>query len=760
MKRKVRIKSLPKGYHMMPDGNIMKDADHMAHGGSVKKNLGPVPRDRANLEAERGEIAITDLDRSGNLGVYNIGGQRHSNGGTPLNLDPGSFIFSDTKKMKIKDPDFLAQFGKKKAVTPAKLVKPFMDMNDYTAALYSDTADDIQKRTANSMIDNYKKKISQVAAYQEGMKGQEAPTFAQPYMDALNTIPELAAYGGYIPKAQNGLNGLRGVYGIQENNPLSVNRGQTQFAPFVVNTDVSQQAQEEKPKTSRNDQFSAVDPVFVGILEELGAIPQIGEGDFTNPDYVNYSRIQGRVPGTEGLYEDAQANLEGWVKRMEDLGYDFSDWKDADGNIDIKSIKGEDPRVKAYQEWWNPKVDQWIEEANQARQDAGYEPFMDDQIKSLQKQKFYNTGDPNAQPGSYVDSKLGTYTTSRFLPKVNYEMQADTVYFCVDGQVMGQSVRPGTQPQAPSGTDVKGPFTSQAAAAQACGVESTSVDVEEVKGDRTYPFQQDVNNYLTNLRNKRSEKLRLSYSPQLAPRLMDAVYLDPTEAISEIMGSSRSMADAIGAFAGPNRQLSGISKLSGEAGQQAARIEAEYANTNAKIANEAERANAQLLTENDRLNLLQRITGYDKNVKAQEVFDEKMRGYRTNGNELWNALNTNLAKAKFLNKLYPDFQINMLPGMYGEIMANPEVLRAMQDPAKYKGMQQDQRRELMNRVTEEAWTLFPEKTAQDGKDQNAAGRAAYITKLMSGKDSEPGAYNDPYRDYLRSIMDYLPQVYE
>ena len=180
MKRKVRIKSLPQGYHMMPDGTVMKDSAHMAEGGTVNKNLPPIPRDMANLEAEKGEVAMTDLGNTGMMGLYNIGGERHSNGGTPLNLDPGSFIYSDTRKMKIKDPEFLAKYGKTKPVTPAKLVKPFLGINDFTNTLYDQNADPIQKRTAEAMIDKYKDKAGEIPFYQEAMKGfpQGVPTVA------------------------------------------------------------------------------------------------------------------------------------------------------------------------------------------------------------------------------------------------------------------------------------------------------------------------------------------------------------------------------------------------------------------------------------------------------------------------------------------------------------------------------------------------------------------------------------------------------
>jgi hypothetical protein len=90
-----------------------------------------------------------------------------------------------------------------------------------------------------------------------------------------------------------------------------------------------------------------------------------------------------------------------------------------------------------------------------------------------------------------------------------------------------------------------------------------------------------------------------------------------------------------------------------------------------------------------------------------------------------------------------------MPGMYGEITANPEVLRAMQDPEKLKNLQGDKRKEYLNRITQEAWTVYPENITQDGKDTNAPFRAAYINKAMFGKDT-PNAEQtiNPFQEYV------------
>ncbi len=140
---------------------------------AVKDTLQAVPRDMANLEAERGETAYGDLDNDGEMEHSKIGGKRHSQGGTPLNLQPGTFIYSDTKSMKLKG-QALAQFGKSvgssKGYTPADLAKQY-EINKYKAILADPNADQYQKRTAEMMMNNNKLKLAQLALAQEAKKG-------------------------------------------------------------------------------------------------------------------------------------------------------------------------------------------------------------------------------------------------------------------------------------------------------------------------------------------------------------------------------------------------------------------------------------------------------------------------------------------------------------------------------------------------------------------------------------------------------------
>lgn len=154
--------------------------------------LKQVPRDEANLEAEKGETAFGDINGDGFTEHMLIGGKRHSEGGTPLNLPDGTFIFSDTAAMKIKDPEILAKFGKKSgSFTPAELAKPY-DINKYRKILEDPNSDKVDKKSAELMIKNINLKLGALALAQESKKGfpQGIPEVAQPYMEQMGIREE------------------------------------------------------------------------------------------------------------------------------------------------------------------------------------------------------------------------------------------------------------------------------------------------------------------------------------------------------------------------------------------------------------------------------------------------------------------------------------------------------------------------------------------------------------------------------------------
>jgi len=163
------------------------------------KTLKSVPIDEANIEAEGGETALVP-DVNGIPAHYNIEGPRHSQGGVPLNMPDNSFIFSDTAKMKIKDPDILKMFDytdaqitkikKSRGITPADIAKKY-DINKYREALQDKHSNKIERGTAELNIKNANLKLAQLALYQESMKGfpDGIPSVALPFIGKFGINP-------------------------------------------------------------------------------------------------------------------------------------------------------------------------------------------------------------------------------------------------------------------------------------------------------------------------------------------------------------------------------------------------------------------------------------------------------------------------------------------------------------------------------------------------------------------------------------------
>ena len=208
MLRKVRIKKVPKartGYQV--DGSLVNDvpamggADYNAYIGKPKlresKYITAVPRDEANLEAEGGETVYGDINGDGMPEHQIIKGPRHHSGGVPLNLPDDTFIFSDTRGMKIKDPEILDMFGKagtNKAYTPAQLAKQY-DIQKYRKILEDPESDKLDRDTAELMIKKFVIKLGCLALAQEAKKGfpQGIPAVAKPCMEAKGITEEQIA---------------------------------------------------------------------------------------------------------------------------------------------------------------------------------------------------------------------------------------------------------------------------------------------------------------------------------------------------------------------------------------------------------------------------------------------------------------------------------------------------------------------------------------------------------------------------------------
>lgn len=205
----------------------------------INKTLKPVPEHLANVEAEKDEtVMFPKTEAFGDFpSLYNVGGKRHVNGGTNLSLPEDSFVFSDTKDMRIKDKTILAMFGKtigkkgQKQFTPAELSKKY-DINKFLKTLADPDATKVEKATAEQMIKNYQLKLGQLALVQESSKGfpDGIPAVAVPYLYTVGVDPQ-AILG--IPQNQQpakspmpGMQTGGGMYNVDDSNVAPENRYQ------------------------------------------------------------------------------------------------------------------------------------------------------------------------------------------------------------------------------------------------------------------------------------------------------------------------------------------------------------------------------------------------------------------------------------------------------------------------------------------------------------------------------------------------------
>lgn len=178
---------------------------------TLSKVLGPVNKKIANVEAEKGETVVTNMSRGLNniYEMYDIGGKKHSQGGTPLNLptdsgtetDGTSFIFSDNKKMIVKDPAILEYFGVSgnKPKTFAEISKSWLpSINASKQILINPDSDKITRKSAEMSMDNAAFKIAALKLLQESKKGMKdgVPNGLSPFFDKLQINPgDLFAMG-------------------------------------------------------------------------------------------------------------------------------------------------------------------------------------------------------------------------------------------------------------------------------------------------------------------------------------------------------------------------------------------------------------------------------------------------------------------------------------------------------------------------------------------------------------------------------------
>jgi len=141
-------------------------------------------QENANVEVERGEL-IKDSKY-----LYKVGGEKHSKGGTKVNVEPGAYVFSDYIVMEpaLREAfNFGGTSKKKKENTIASLLSKKVDVKDYNRnkeiiekAQLGSEVDQYSLNTAINRLPDYDKYISRAALAGELSKAFQGKPFEIP----------------------------------------------------------------------------------------------------------------------------------------------------------------------------------------------------------------------------------------------------------------------------------------------------------------------------------------------------------------------------------------------------------------------------------------------------------------------------------------------------------------------------------------------------------------------------------------------------
>ena len=666
MYHKVKIKKLPnKAVGGGINGNRILNNQLLSWGGAdfnmapqkpkVTGTITGVPREEANLEAEGGETVYGDINGDGMAEHLTIQGPRHSSGGVPLNLPDGTFIFSDTKSMKIKDPAILALFNKPKgSYTPADLAKT-ADISKYRKILQDPDSDAIDRKTAELMIRNYNMKLGALALAQESKKGfpQGIPEVSRPYIMA---------------------------HQIKDEDLMPQQSQQEEVAEGPMSN--PQEEMMEQPM----GQYGYEMPFYSG-----DAMPIYDE--YAYGGSLNKYQSRGQV---EPTYDVKDPNLRPDITGQ---GYQFVD-PGKDYIYDQGSI-GAQTSKKGYKV--DPESGFWYDSKRNTPGKGGLEDFYNRHKFFIDKYK-----------GKYGEGKDAWMkeqreSAGRKNPAMSYVINENNALYgklsggkqLVDTQQKGWEVpgvelfnMPGIQQKAAEEKKEEPKKKEEEKKEEI----TTQKPEQEQQEEQTPPAQvppaafwlQDTLKTAGAAANLAGIKKYMPWAPNADLQTATPTYLDPTRELAAQSEQANIASQANTTFAGPQALGARNAAVQGAGAKGAADTLSRYNNANVNLANQFAWKEADVNNQESMLNQASKQRLYDQNTSANQQYDNaKRQAKNALLNQYVNSI-TNKEKTNALNQMYPQFAVDPSKGgrMYytgQDKKIKPETSKQLFDVAtKYK----------------------------------------------------------------------------
>lgn len=660
MKRKVVITKLPKAQSGLEvkQGLNSRVAPWFSSGSmsapsiSVNKTIKAVPRDQANIEAEKGEVAMLPT-KSGIPDTYRIGGQRHHSGGTPLSVPPKTFIYSDTKDMRIKDKEMLKQFGMggDGPYTPADIAKKY-DVNKFKKILLDPDTDKIMRDTAEKMIANYNLKLGKLALLQESMKGfpQGVPEVAIAYMESMKINPAEFIQGpeagedAQEPQARYGGNIMK--YGGRDDSNKRVIVNLPKTKRVIVNLPKAQVGKEvtESPK-SYEKSFASV-------------VKTVSDPDVQKAIYENYLKEAEKIKDPKVRATALAAPIDKVIKNLIQMqkqnyaihsaGIDLSDvegvWDNPNASDKNKKKWAKNEKYKATMAELGFKPEEIIgTDEDIAIAQAAYNSTLTVSGSDKYKDKFANfeplkgKGDEKYDPSrpnlSAPDTWYGNTTAGQLLKYVEpkEEKQPET---------------PAAEPEDTTDTtDPNGPVKAD--------------NFQQPNIDFGAPWWlQDV----IKTGHAAGNLMRIKkYAPWQAKANVvtpDVTFYDPTRELAANAEQSNIAAQNLAQFTGPQAFNARFSETQGNAARNAADILGRYNNLNVGVSNQQSAANANIMNQAGQNAANAATSLWDKYQIMNQQFDNSKSQARDALVNQYTSGITNKEYTANLNQMYPQFAVD------------------------------------------------------------------------------------------------------
>lgn len=692
----------------------------------LKTTVGPTDRKRANLEAEKGETVLTNLSEGNNIyELKKIGGKKHSKGGTPLNLPAGenpgegsSFIFSDNKKLMMKNKDELAFFGIKgsKGMTPAEISNKHVDaIAKAKATILDKYADAISKKTAEKNLDNSRFALSALALWQEskkGMKDGASDHFAS-FFDKTQTSPEdifnvnpeeqqklgeqmTAAFGGQMRKYANG----GAVYQIIE------------LPKFKDGDDT-------KYKTYTKDQLPAgVTPKKAGASYRVGDYVEQPDGTYRKVTFldtkVNTTNTKTRTEDFKAwaaqsednkqLLEQANAAIRKGIvdgtiiERPEGSGKiiitgNFKpSFEDRVAISDIVNLSG-----KAFKTDKFKIINQSSTPGYSGKKGsfvAGFEPLDYEKRYALEKlkaqgysrteafdelKKLYNDPEKAKEIRKEFATFLGVPVgKDEDLNSANfYKNHYGDITQGIESKLLKSGdYRPAMGDDALSGFEhfdafgmTASPLYEQEAKKDEYdkGKDPEHLNTEQAIPDVFDFRKEDINSLNRAINAKHSIRRYDPWSKGIQMQQPETMFYSPERQIAAINEQLAQGIQGVNAFATPGEAASATSEMQGNAYAQVANVIGNYDDKNVGLFNTASERNTQLANAQNAQDSQQATSMYDKRVTLKQQFDNSLNAAKDKITELSNQAWTNAANIFNLNKTTENFKKDPYTGLITKV---------------------------------------------------------------------------------------------